>query len=64
VHKPAEIHLYKKDKITGRPMNRWDIGAGSIIGYELKNGLTFTSGYQAGFFKSAEQRKNEPIHTE
>jgi opacity protein-like surface antigen len=48
-YKNGDIDLYKKNKITDNSiMNRWDFGAGVILGYEFNNGFLINAGYQIG----------------
>ena len=52
-----DVNLYKK--VDGKtPMNRWDFGLGTMIGYEFNNGLQLNAGYQFGFINQLDQLKD------
>ena len=60
VQDPENTDLYRKDRTTGKAvMHRWDFGLGTMLGFELKNGISINAGcYQGGLVNvlSAERR--------
>ena len=45
---PGGNDLYKK--VNGETaMQRWDLGGGALVGYELANGIQINAGYKIGF---------------
>lgn len=53
------IDLYKKDKQTDKAaMQRWDLGAGAMIGYELVSGIQINVGYKMGFINALDAGKD------
>ena len=56
-YKDADVNLY--DEVAGKtPMNRWDVGLGAILGYELDNGIQLNAGYQFGFLNQLDALKD------
>lgn len=54
----ADVNLYKE--INGKKtMNRWDFGAGLMVGYEFDNGLQINAGYQMGFIDQLDALKDD-----
>ena len=44
-----EVELYKEYGGQKSAMQRWDFGAGAMLGYEFGNGLQLKGGYKIGF---------------
>lgn len=56
--KDADTNLYKKVR-GDRPMNRFDFGAGAMVGYEFSNGIQINAGYQIGFIDQLDANKDD-----
>jgi len=47
-----EVELYKEYGGQKSEWQRWDFGAGAMLGYELGKGLQITAGYKIGFINA------------
>ena len=57
-YKDADVNLY--DEVAGKtPMNRWDFGLGTMLGYEFDNGIQLNAGYQFGFVNQLDYTVND-----
>lgn len=57
-YKDADVNLY--DEVAGKtPMNRWDFGLGTMLGYEFGNGIQLNAGYQFGFVNQLDALKDD-----
>jgi hypothetical protein len=54
----ADRDLYKEYN-GKKDMNRWDFGAGVMLGYEFENGLQINAGYQMGFIDQLDRGKDD-----
>lgn len=63
-YKDADVNLY--DEVAGKtPMNRWDFGLGTMLGYEFDNGIQLNAGYQFGFVNQLDYTvNNEKMRTQ
>ncbi len=58
--KDADTDLYEKNDITDEAYrNRWDFGAGAILGYEFNNGIMINAGSQIGFINHLDAGKDD-----
>jgi len=48
----SDVELYKEYNNQKSEMQRWDFGAGAILGYEFGNGLQIKAGYKIGFINA------------
>ncbi|MDR1054426.1 MAG: PorT family protein [Prevotellaceae bacterium] len=48
-----------KEKGGEKFMQRWDLGAGIIVGYEFRFGLQINAGYKMGFINALDAVKND-----
>jgi len=57
---PGNVNLYRKDKTTGKTiMHRWDFGIGTMLGFELNNGISINAGcYQGGLINVLSAEKH------
>jgi len=56
---PGNIDLYRKDQTTDKSiMHRWDFGLGAMVGYEFRNGISISGGYQVGLLNTLSAEKN------
>ena len=56
---PGKIDLYQKDQNAEKAiMHRWDFGLGAMVGYEFKNGISFSAAYQAGLINRLSAEKD------
>ena len=54
-----DIKLYKEIENTGKSnMQRWDIGAGIMLGYEASNKLQINASYKIGFLDALDAGKD------
>jgi hypothetical protein len=54
----ADLDLYKEVG-NATPMNRWDFGAGLMLGYEFNNGVQINANYQIGFIDQLDALKDD-----
>jgi len=54
-----EVELYKEYGGQKSQMQRWDLGAGAMFGYEFNNGLQVTAGYKIGFIDALNAGKDD-----
>jgi hypothetical protein len=54
-----KIWLYKKIENTNKAnMQRWDVGAGLLLGYEILDTIQINAGYKVGFLDALDADKN------
>lgn len=59
-YKEGDIDLYEKSKTTDKAyLNRWDFGAGIMLGYEFDSGWTINASYKMGFLDMLDEMKDD-----
>ena len=53
-----DIKLYKEYDGQKTDLQRWDFGAGAMLGYELSNNLQITASYKIGFINALNANKD------
>ena len=53
-----DVKLYKEYGVQKSEMQRWDVGTGAMLGYELSNRLQITASYKIGFIDALNANKD------